>query len=107
MLTCGGPYVAMATIVARFYITVINTITKSNLGEETVYLAYVSQICLLRETKARPVLRNQSRSHGGVLLTGLLLVACSAFLRVPKTAPCRVDPPFSILNHRLAYRLFL
>jgi hypothetical protein len=72
--------------------------TKKQVEEERVYLAHTSKsLFIIREvrigiqTGQEPGGRSSCRGHGGVLLTGLLLMACSAcFLIEPRTTNPRV-----------------
>lgn len=60
-------------------VAVINTGTKSNLGEERVDLACrrIIQGSQVKSSREEPGVRNRSRDLGGTLLTGLLLGLCS------------------------------
>jgi hypothetical protein len=73
-----------------------NIMTKKQVGEERVYSAYTS-ILLLFITKGsqdwNSGTRSWCRGHGGMLLTGLLPLACSAcFLIEPKSTSPGMAP---------------
>jgi hypothetical protein len=88
-----------------------NIMTKKQVGEERIYPAYTSTL-LLFITKgsqdwnsSRSWSRSRYRGHGGLLLTGLLPIACSAcFLIEPKTTspemvlPVRSPLPWSLIE---------
>jgi hypothetical protein len=70
--------------------------TKKQVGEERVYSAYTSTITKGSQdwNSSRSWSRSWWRSHGGMLLTGLLPLACSAcFLIEPKTTSPGMAPP--------------
>ena len=76
-----------------------NIMTKKQVGEERVYSAYTSILLFITKgcqdwNSGRPGSRSWCRSHGGMLLTGLLPLACSAcFLIEPKTTRPEMVPP--------------
>jgi hypothetical protein len=83
--------------------------TKKQIGEERVYSAYTSTLLFITKgsqdwNSSRSGSRSCCRGHGGVLLTGLLPLACSAcFLIEPKItspdmAPPTMGPPALITN---------
>lgn len=85
--------------------------TKKQVGEERVYLAYTSILLLIineartgTHTEQEPGDRSWSRGHGGLLLPGLLFMPCSAcFLTEPRTtSPGMVSPTVGwALSHKL------
>jgi hypothetical protein len=58
--------------------------TKSNIG---------SRIVRIESSRQEPRSRNWSRDHGRTLLTDLLFMACSAFLKLPKATCPGIVPP--------------
>jgi hypothetical protein len=74
---------------------------KKQVGEERVYSVYTSMLLFITKevrtgthTGQEPGGTNGGRSHGGMLLIGLLPLACSAcFLIEPKTTSPGVEPP--------------
>jgi hypothetical protein len=84
-----------------------NIMTKKQVGEERVYSAYTSTLLFITNggqdwNSSRSGSRSWWRVHGGMLLTGLLPLACSGcFLIEPKTtspgmaSPTRGPPPWS------------
>ena len=76
-----------------------NIMTKKQVGEERVYLAYTFHIAFHHQgsqdwNSNRSGNRSWCRGHGGMILTGLLPLACSACsLKEPKiTSPGMVPP---------------
>jgi hypothetical protein len=73
--------------------------TKKQVGEERVYSAYTSTLLFITRgsqdwNSSRSGSRSWCRDHGGMLLTGLLPLACLAcFLIEPKTTSPRMAPP--------------
>lgn len=68
-----------AQCISLLFGAVINAMTKRNLGEKRVYLAYSSQSQpIIEGSQGRT--SSRSRGHGGVLLSGLLPMACSVIL---------------------------
>jgi hypothetical protein len=60
-----------------------NIMTKKQVGEERVYSAYISTLLFITKgsqdwNSSRSGSRSWCRGHGGMLLTGLLPLACSA-----------------------------
>jgi hypothetical protein len=60
-----------------------NILTKKQVGEERVYSAYTSMLLFITKgsqdwNSSRSESRSWCRGHGGMLLTGLLPLACSA-----------------------------
>jgi len=89
----------MYIVLVRVSIPAQNIMTKKQVGEERVYSAYTSTLLF---TAKRSQDWNSSRSgskswwkgRGGMLLTGLLLLACSAcFLMEPKITSPGMAPP--------------
>jgi hypothetical protein len=74
----------------RVSIPAQNIMTKKQVGEERVCSAYVSTLLFITKrsqdrNSSRSGSRSWCRGHGGMLLTGLLPLACSAcFLIEPK-----------------------
>lgn len=90
-------------------IAVINAITNSNLrrGVFDWLISYgpINRGSQGRNSRQESCSRNQSRNHGGMLLTGLLPIASSAFL-IPKRNTglewnhhSEIDPLMSTNNH--------
>jgi len=75
-----------------------NIMTKKQVGEERVYSAYTSMLLFITKgsqdwNSSRSASRSWCRGHGGMLLTGLLLLTCSAcFLIEPKTTSPGMAP---------------
>jgi hypothetical protein len=73
--------------------------TKKQVGEERVYSAYVPTLLLIIEgsqdwNSSRAGSRSSCRGHGGMFLTGLLPMACSACSLIePKTTSPEMVPP--------------
>ena len=88
-------------VLARVSITEQNIMTKKQVGEEMVYSAYTStlhsspkEVRTGTHTGQKPGGRSWYRCHGGMLLTGLLLLACSAcFLTEASTTSPGMAPP--------------
>jgi len=76
-----------------------NIMTKKRVGEETVYSAYTSTWLFITKgsqdwNSSRSGSRSWCRGHGGMLLTGLLPLACSACSLIePKTTSPGKAPP--------------
>jgi hypothetical protein len=76
-----------------------NITTKKQVGEERVYSAYTSTLLFITKgsqdrNSSRSGSRSWCRGHGGMLLTGLLPLACSAcFLIEPRTTSPGMAPP--------------
>jgi hypothetical protein len=92
--------------------------TKKQVGEERVYSAYTSTLLFIIKgsqdwNSSRSESRSWCRGHGGVLLTALLALACSACSLIePKTtspgmAPPTMVPPPLITNWENALQLDL
>lgn len=94
---------------------------KSNSGRKGLILFYVStsqswsrEVGAGRQTEQELGVRSWCGDHGGVLLTSLLLIACSACFQnhLPRHGPARSElgPPTSTVNqentHRLVHRSF-
>ena len=92
-----------------------NIMTKKQVGEERVYLAYSSALLfIMKGSQDWNSSRSGSRSWwGGMVFTGLLPLACSACsLTEPKStnpemAPPTMDPPPLITNWENAPQLYL
>jgi hypothetical protein len=73
--------------------------TKKQVGEERAYLAYTSTLLFITKgfqdwNSSRSGSRSWCWGHGGMLLTGLLPLSCSAcFLIEPKTTSPEMAPP--------------
>jgi hypothetical protein len=97
-------------VLVRVSIPAQNNMTKKQVGEERIYSAYISMfLCITKGRQdwnsSRSGSRSWCRGHGGMLLTGLLPLACSACSLIePKTtspemvASKRGPPP---LDHQL------
>jgi hypothetical protein len=76
-----------------------NIMTKKQVGEERVYSAYSSTLLFITKgsqdwNSSRSESRNWCRGHRGMLLTGLLPLACSACSLIePKTTSPEMVPP--------------
>jgi hypothetical protein len=76
-----------------------NIMTKKQVRKERVYSAYISTLLFITEgsqdwNSSRSGSRNWYRGHGGMLLTGLPPVACSACSFIePKTTSPEMAPP--------------
>ena len=109
-----------------FYVTVLvrvsipgqNIMTKKQVGEERVYSAYTSKPLFITKgnqdwNSSRSGNRSWCRGHGGTFLTGLLPLACSAYLLIepkttsPEMVPPTRDPPALITNWENAPQLDL
>jgi hypothetical protein len=75
-----------------------NIMTKKQVGEERVYSAYTSTLLFITKgsqdwNSSRSGSRSWCRGHGGMLLTGLLPLACSlCFLIKPSTTSPGMAP---------------
>jgi hypothetical protein len=98
-LSSDGPCGGIMCVLVRVSIPARNIVTKKQVGEERVY--YTFTLLFITETNQN---RNSCRlelgsrswcgSHGGVLPTSLLPLACSACLLIePKTTSPRKAPP--------------
>ena len=72
--------------------------TKKQVGEETIYSAYTSTLLLITKgcqdwNSSRSGSRSWCRGHGGMFLTGLLSLACSACSHRTKTTSPEMAPP--------------
>jgi hypothetical protein len=73
--------------------------TKKQFGEERVYSAYTSMLLFITKgsqdwNSSRSGSRSWCRGRGGMLLTGMLPLACSACSPIePKTTSPRMAPP--------------
>ena len=76
-----------------------NIMTKKQVGEERAYLAYTSMLLFITKgsqdwNSSRSGSRSWCRGHGGMFLTGLLPLACSACSLIePKTTSPEMVPP--------------
>jgi hypothetical protein len=76
-----------------------NIMTKKQVGEERVYSAYISTLLFITErsqdwNSSRSGSRSWCRGHGGMFLTGLPPLACSACSLIePKTTSPEMVPP--------------
>jgi hypothetical protein len=87
-----------------------NIMTKKQIGEESVYLAYTSMLLFITKgsqdwNSSRSGSRNWCRGHGGMFLTGLLLLACSACSLIEPRLPAQrwshpqgAFPPWSLIE---------
>jgi hypothetical protein len=86
-------------VLVRVSIPAQNIKTKKQVGEERVYSAYTSTLVFIIKgsqdwNSSRSGSRRWCRGYGGMLLTGLLPLACSAcFLVEPKTTSPGIAPP--------------
>jgi hypothetical protein len=91
---------------------------KKQVGEERVYSAYSSTLMFITKERqdwnsSRSENRNWCRGHGGMLLTDLLLLACSACFLIelkttsPEMVPPTRGPPCLITNWENAPQLDL
>jgi hypothetical protein len=91
-----------------------NIMTKNQVGEEGLYSAYTSTLLFIIEgsqdwNSSRSGSRSWCRGHGGMLLTGLLPLACSAcFFIEPKSTspgmePTTMGPPAWSLIEKMPY----
>ena len=82
---------------------------RNKLGEERVYWAYISTLQFITKgsedwNSSRSGSRSWCRGHGGMFLTGLLPLACSACCLIepkstsPKVVPPTRGPPLLITN---------
>jgi hypothetical protein len=76
-----------------------NIMTKKQVGEERVYLAYTSILLFITKgsqdwNSSRSGSRSWCRGHGGMFFTGLLPLACSACSLIePKISSPEMVPP--------------
>jgi hypothetical protein len=95
-----------------------NIMIKKQVGEERVYSAYISTLLFITErsqdwNSSRSGSRSWCRGHGGMFLTGLLHLACSACSLIepkttsPEMAPPTRGPPLLITNWENALHLDL
>jgi len=93
-----------------------NIITKKQVGEERVYPAYTSTLLFITKgsqdrNSSRSGSRSCCRGHGGMLLTGLLPLACSAcsLIELKTTRPGTAAPtigwtlPYQSLIEKMPY----
>ena len=90
-----------------------NIMTKKQVGVGRVYSAYISTLLFITErsqdwNSSRSGSRSWCRGHGGIFLTGLLPLACSAYSLIdPKITspemvpPTRDPPPWSLIEKML------
>ena len=89
----------LVSVLVRAYISGQNIMTKKQGGEKRVYSAYSSTLLFITEgsqdwNSSRAGSSSWCRGHGGMFLTGLLALACSAcFLIEPKTTSPEMVPP--------------
>jgi hypothetical protein len=84
--------------------------TKKQVGEERVYSAYISTLMFITKgskdwNSTRSGSRSWCRSHGGMFLTGLLPLACTACFLVEPRLPAQrwshpqgAFPPWSLIE---------
>lgn len=72
------------------------TLMRSNLGEERDYLSFGFTIYYKGKPSQEPGVKNGSRDHRGILLTNLILMACTTWY-------C---PPCSVLYQSLIEKIF-
>jgi hypothetical protein len=95
-----------------------NIMTKNQVGEGRVYSAYTSTLLFITKgsqdwNSSRAGSRSWCRGHGGMLLTGLLPLACPACSLIeskttsPGMAPSTIGPPHLITNWENAPQLDL
>jgi hypothetical protein len=87
-----------------------NIMTKKQVGEERVYSAYTSIMLFITKgsqdwNSSRSGSRSWCRSHGGMFLTGLLPLACSACSLIEPRLPAQrwshpqgAFPPWSLIE---------
>ena len=68
--------------------------TNKQVGEERVYSAFISTLLFITErsqdlNSSRSGSRSWCRGHGGMLLTGLLPLACSAYFLIEPRLPAQ------------------
>jgi hypothetical protein len=86
-------------VLVRVSIPAQNIMTKKQVGKERVYSAYTSTLLFITKgsqdwNSSRSGSRSWCSGHGGMLLTGLLPLACPAcFLIDPKTTSPETAPP--------------
>lgn len=80
-------YLTWTVCLSWLSITAINTMVKSNLGEERIHCSFTSLYSLERShggiSKQEPRSRSYHTGHRGTLLIGLLLLTWSAYLDNP------------------------
>jgi hypothetical protein len=88
-----------STCLSQGFYFCTNIMTKKQVGEERVYSAYTPMLLFITKgsrdwNSSRSGSRSWCRGHGGMFLTGLLPLACSAcFLIEPKTTSSSMAPP--------------
>jgi hypothetical protein len=61
-------------------IAMINTMSQSILGEESIYLTFMSRSeSIIQESQSRNSVSSSDWNHGGMEFTSLLDMACSSF----------------------------
>ena len=87
-----------------------NIMTKKEDGEESVYSAYISKLLFITKgsqnsNSSRSESRSWCRGHGGMHLTGLLPLACSAYFLIEPRLPVQrwshpqgAFPPWSLIE---------
>jgi hypothetical protein len=78
------------SVLVRVSIPGQNIMTKKQVGEERVYSAYTSILLFITKgSQGWNSNRSRSRGHGGMLLTGLLPLACSACSLIEPRLPAQ------------------
>jgi hypothetical protein len=98
-VTCAQTNLCGEWCLSQGFYSCTNIMTKKQVGEERVYSAYTSTLLFITKGRqdwnsSRSGSRSWCRGHGGMFLTGLPPLACSAyFLIEPKTTSSRMAPP--------------
>ena len=105
----------MGIVLVRVSIPAQNIMIKKQIGEKRVYLAYISTLLFITKgsqdwISSRSESRSWCRGHGGMFLTGLLPLACSAcfFIESKTTSPGMAPPQWALpawsLTEKMSYR---
>jgi hypothetical protein len=96
---------SLGSCLSQGFYSCTNIMTKNQVGEERVYLAYTSILLSITKEVSRSGSRSRCRGHGGMFLTGLLHLACSACSLIKPRLPAQRSshpqgafPPWSLIE---------